>query len=116
MPDRQIVDDRDHLAQVPRQQAVKQHLVAVVQRGQVDVLIERIRQALVLSVGRLHLSLQSADHRREQAGEAQLFSFLGGEGRALVQQRRGEHCHAPRLGLIAAVSPSNRNFAPATPI
>ena len=52
---RQIVDDRDHLAQVPRQQTVEQHLITVMQRGEVDVLVERIGKALVLGIGRLHL-------------------------------------------------------------
>ena len=51
--DRQIVDDRDHLAEVPGQQAVEQHLIAVVQGGQINILIERIWKALILSVGGL---------------------------------------------------------------
>ena len=44
--DGQIVDDGDHLAQVFGEQPVEQHLVAVVQGGQVDVLAQRIRQPL----------------------------------------------------------------------
>ena len=53
--DRQIVDDGDHFAQVLRKQPVKQHLVAIVQGGQIDVLAQRIRQPLVLDVGALDL-------------------------------------------------------------
>src|SRR5208283_4889608 len=82
--DGQTVDDWYHFAQVPRQQPVEQHLVAVVHRGQVDVLIERIRQGLVLGVGRLYLSFQRADDWGEQTGEAQRLSFLDCESRALV--------------------------------
>ena len=59
--DGQIVDDRDHFAQVLGKQPVKQHLVAVVQGRQVDVLAQRIRQPLVLDVGALDLRLQRAD-------------------------------------------------------
>ena len=59
--DRQIVDDGNHFAQVLGKQPVKQHLVAVVQGGQIDVLAQRIRQPLVLDVGALDLSRQSAD-------------------------------------------------------
>ena len=59
---REIVDDGYHLAQVPGQQAVKKHLVAVVQRGQIDVLVQRVRQALVLRVSRFHLRFERADH------------------------------------------------------
>ena len=53
--DRQIVDDRNHFAQVLGEQAVEQHFVAVVQSGQVDVLAQRIRQPVVLNVGALDL-------------------------------------------------------------
>ena len=49
--DRPVVDNRNHLAQVLGEQAEEQHFVAVVQRGQVDVLAQRIRQPLVLDVG-----------------------------------------------------------------
>ena len=101
--DRQIVDDRNHLAQVLREQPVEQHLVAVVQGGQIDVLAQRVRQPLVLDVGALDLRLQRADVGREQAGEAQGFSFLRREGGALVQQRRIEHRQPAGLGLVATV-------------
>ena len=56
--------------------AEKQDLVAVMQRGQVDVLAQRIRQPLILGVGACDLRLQSADDRREQAGETQGLPFL----------------------------------------
>ena len=102
--DRQIVDDGDHFAQVLGEQPVEQHLVAVVQGGQVDVLAQRVRQPLVLDVGALDLSLQRADVRRKQAGEAQRLSFLRREGRALVQQRRIEHGQPASLGLVATVT------------
>ena len=108
--DGQIVDDGDHLAQVLGEQPVEQHLVAVVQGGQVDVLAECIRQPLVLNVGALDLSPQRADIRREQTREPQRFSFVAGEGRALVQRRRVEHGQAAGLGLIGAVFRSGRRL------
>ncbi len=101
--DGQIVDDGDHFAQVLGKQPVKQHFVAVVQGGQIDVLAQRIRQPLVLDVGALDLSFQRADVRRKQAREAQRFSFFRREGRPLVQQRRIEHGQSASLGLVAAV-------------
>ena len=101
--DGQIVDDRDHFAQVLGEQTEEQHLVAVVQGSQVDVLTERIRQPLVLVVGAPDLRFQGADVRREQTREAQRLPFLRGERRALVEQRCGQHRHSSRLGLVTAV-------------
>ena len=69
--DRAVVDDRDHLAQVLGEQAEEQHLIAVVERGQIDVLAQRIRQPLVLGVSGGDLSLQRADDGRQQTVEAQ---------------------------------------------
>ncbi len=102
--DGQIVDDGDHFAQVLGKQPVEQHLVAVVQGGQVDVLAQRIRQPLVLDVGAFDLRPQRADVRRQQAREAQRFSLFRSEGCPLVQQRRVEYGEAASLGLVAAVA------------
>ena len=69
--DRPIVDNRNHLAQVFGEHAEEQDLVAVMQRGQIDVLTQRIRQPLVLGVGAGDLRFQGADDGRQQTGEAQ---------------------------------------------
>ena len=98
--DRPVVDDRNHFAQVLGEQAVKQHLIAVVQRGQINVLAERVRQALVLSVGAGHLRLQGADHRRKEAGESQRLPLLRRECGSFVQTWSGEHGYAARLGFM----------------
>jgi len=102
--DRPIVDYGDHLAQVLREQPVKQHLVAIVQSGQVDVPAQRIRQALVLDVGALDLSLQRADVRRQQAVEAQRFPFDSREGCPFVQRRRIEHGQPTIFRFVGTVA------------
>ena len=61
--DRAVVDDRDHLAQVLGKQAKEQHLIAVVERGQIDILAQRIRQPLILRISGGDLRFQRADHR-----------------------------------------------------
>ena len=40
--DSKVADDRDHFAKVLGKEAVKQHLVAIVQSGEIDVLTQRI--------------------------------------------------------------------------
>ena len=99
-----VVDNRNHLAQMLGEQAEEQHFVAVVQRGQVDILAQGVRQPLVLGIGAGDLSFQRADDGREQTSEAQGFPFLHGEGRPLVEKRRGEHRHSSRLGFMGTHS------------
>jgi len=98
-----VVDDGDHLGQVLCKQPVKQHLVAVVQSRQVDVLAERIRQPLVLDIGALDLRLQRADIRWEQTRKTQLFPLFHRKGHSLVQQRRVEDSQSASLGLALPV-------------
>jgi tryptophan synthase beta subunit len=86
-PHRVIVHDGNHLAQVLGKQPVKQHLVAIVHGGQIDVLTQRIGQPLVLYVGALDLHRQSADLSWQQAYEAQVHTLFSREGRALIQLR-----------------------------
>ncbi len=83
--DRQIVDDGNHFTQMLREQPVKQHFVAIVQSGQIDVLAQRIRQPLVLDVGPPDLCAQRADVRRQQAAEPQGSAFVRAEGSTFVQ-------------------------------
>ena len=49
-PARQLIDDRDHLAQVLREQAVEQYFIAVMQGGKIAVLAQRVREPLVMRV------------------------------------------------------------------
>ena len=72
----EVVDDRDHFPQVFGEQPVEEHLVAVVQGGEVDILAQRVGQPLVLDIGALDLGVQGADIGREQAGQAQSASVL----------------------------------------
>jgi hypothetical protein len=68
------------------EQAVEQHLVAVVQRRQIDVLAEVVRLGLVLLVRPPRLLVECLDGRGDKAVEPEFRPFLLGERRALVQQ------------------------------
>ena len=60
-PHREVVDDGNHLAQVLRKQLVEQNLIAIVQCGEVDVLAQRVRKALILHIGVFDLGLEGVD-------------------------------------------------------
>ena len=81
------VDDRLYLIHVIADHAEEQRLVAVVQRVQRDILVERIGQVPQLLKHALHLLLLRVDMRRQQAAQPERVTLLLGEGRALVQQR-----------------------------
>ena len=86
-PDGRRVDDRLHFVHVIADHAEEQRLVAVVQRVQRDVLVERIGHAPQLLQHALHLLLLRVHVRRQQAAQAERIALLLGEGGALVQQR-----------------------------
>ena len=67
LPDRRGVDDREHLLQVVGQQAVEEHLVAVADVGQVEVLAQRGRGAPELLVDPPGLGLQAGHAAGHQA-------------------------------------------------
>jgi hypothetical protein len=93
-PDRGGVDDRQHLGDVLGQQPVEQHLVAVSQAGQVQVLGQVIGLALVLPVDPVQLSLDGGHALGQQAGQPERLPLGEGERGAPVQQRRHQHRRA----------------------
>ena len=95
------VDDRQHLAEVVADEPVEQHLVAVVQTGQIDVLGEVGGLRTVLRVGAHRLLVLGEGLRRHQAHQAQCRAFLRREGRAAVEPWIGEYGPARRGGLEA---------------
>ena len=81
------VDDRHHLVDVLEDEPVEEGLVPVVERGQVDELLEVAALGLEALVGALHLLLDRAHRRGHEAVEVQLVPLPLGEGRALVRER-----------------------------
>jgi hypothetical protein len=68
--DRRGIDDRHHLVRVVDQQAEEERLVAVVQVGEVDVLLERRRLAAQVLEDAPHLLLLREHARRQQPAQA----------------------------------------------
>jgi hypothetical protein len=99
LADRRGVDDREQFAEVVGEHPVEQDLVAVVQGGQVDVLVEVAGLARALPVGALGLLVQGEDPRRQQAGQPQRITLGLGERGALVQPGIAEHAVTPAGGL-----------------
>src|SRR5580704_10314512 len=91
LADRGCVDDGQQLAEVVGQYPVIEHLVAVVQRGQVDVLVEGAGLLRALPVGTLGLLIQGQDPGWQQAGQSQRGTLGVGERGALVQPGIAEH-------------------------
>ena len=85
--DRRRVDDRHHLVGIVDQQAEEQRLVAVVQRSQVDVLLEVARLAPEVLEHARELLLLRGDVRRQQPAQVQRVALGLGERRALVERR-----------------------------
>ena len=99
LADRGRVDDREHLGQVPAEQPEEEHLVAVVQRGEEDVLREVGGLVEVLQVGAALLLLQREHARGQQADEAEPLALLGAERRPLVEPRLGQDRATAQRGL-----------------
>jgi hypothetical protein len=87
LPDRRGVDDGQHLVEVLAEQPVEQHLVAVAQRRQVEVLREVIPLPAVLGVDPCDLGVDGGYTFGEQPDQAELASLLGGEGGTTKDQR-----------------------------
>ena len=127
-PDRRRVDDRQELLEVVGEQPVEQRRVAVLERGEADVLLERVGldpQVLELE---LDLLLDRQDAGREEAAQPERLALLGREREVLRQQaaaeqgRAGDRDAAPdarprcrRTGRAAASRPKygSRHGAPA---
>ena len=98
LADRGGVDDGDHLLRMLLHQPVEKGLVAVLQGGEEDVLLERIRFAAVIAVDAMQLLLDREHPGRQQAAQAQRIALALGEGRTLVEQRIGQQSMTPRVG------------------
>ena len=86
-PDRRRVDDRQELLEVVGEQSIEQRRVAVLERGEADVLLERVGldpQVLELE---LDLLLDRQDPSREQAAQPERLALLAGKARSLVSSR-----------------------------
>ena len=94
-PDRRRVDERLHLVDVVADDAEEQRLVAVVQRGQRDVLAEVVGQPPQVLEEARGLLLLREENVRQQPAQAEPVSFLLREGSALVQGRIVQQVEAP---------------------
>ena len=81
------VDNRQGFGDVLAQQPVEQRLVAVLQRAQVDVLVEIVAASGELMPAMFDLLGEGLHHGRQQAQQAQPAAFVRGEGSALGRQR-----------------------------
>ena len=88
---RRRINDRHELDDVLRQQPVKERLVAVLEVGEPDVLLERIGLAADGTVGALGLLLDGVDLRGKQSVELERVALFLGERGSLVQQGVPKH-------------------------
>jgi hypothetical protein len=89
------IDDGHHFIDVLVDETVEENLVPVLQRAQIDELVEVGRVGMVIPVGALELFLDRAYGRWQQAVQCQLVSFSLRERRSLVEQRVRENLLAP---------------------
>ena len=94
-PDDRRVDDRQELLDVVHEDAVEQVLVAVLERGEPDVLLEHVRLARDVRVDAPRLLLHRADRVRKESFEAVGLTLLFGESRAFCVQGVPEQPGAP---------------------
>ena len=90
---RRGVDDGHHLVEVVHDHAIEQALLAVLQREQVDVLLDVARLALEVFQHSHRLFLLRGNAGRQEAAQAQRIALRLGEGRSLVQYRRLQQIH-----------------------
>ena len=94
LADHRGVDQRHHLGDVVAHQAVEEHLVAVLEVAEVDVLLELGALRLEVVVAAVELLLDRADVRGQQPVQAELGPLVLGEGAPLVEDRRFEQLQA----------------------
>jgi hypothetical protein len=104
--DRRRVDQRHDLVDVVANHAEEQGLVAVVQGGQRDELLQRIGQAAQVCEEARHLLVLGVDVRRQQAAQAQRIALDLGEGGALVAQRIVQQSYPARNGVLLCLHDS----------
>ena len=97
--DHRRVDDGRSFLQVLDHEAVKKHLVGVLQLAQVDVLVEIADPGGIGRIGTLQLRLQGFDLGRQQPVQTEQIAFLFGEGSALVEERMRQQALAGEVGL-----------------
>ena len=85
--DRRRVDDRHHLVRMVDHDPEEQRLVAVVQRREVDELLEVVRLAAEVLQHPRHLLLLRQHVRRQQAANAERVALGVGERHPLVERR-----------------------------
>ena len=85
--DRRRVDDRHHLVDVVHDHPVEEPLVPVLERDEVDVLLEVGRLAAEVLQDLGDLLVLREDLRRQQPLQLQPLAFVRGEGRPLVERR-----------------------------
>ena len=80
------VNDWQELFDVLNKEAIEEGLVAVLQRGEADVALERV--LLSADLDQLHgdLLLEGQDRRREEPVEAEEAALLTAEGGVLIQR------------------------------
>ena len=93
-PDRRRVDDRQELLEVVGEQPVEERRVAVLERGEADVLLERVGldpQVLELE---LDLLLDRQDAGREEAAQPERLALVDREREVLGEQPAAEQGRA----------------------
>ncbi|RMP75175.1 hypothetical protein ALQ20_200133 [Pseudomonas syringae pv. atrofaciens] len=86
LPHRRRVDDRQHLVQVGVEQAEKQGFVVVLDRAQVDMLVQVAGTLFVLAVDPGDLLFDRLYVLRQEPDQIEFDPLLRGEGTAFVQQ------------------------------
>ena len=76
-PDRRRVDDRQELLEVLGEEAVEERRVAVLERGQADVPLERVVLAAQVLELELDLLLDGQDAVGEQAAQVERVALVG---------------------------------------
>ena len=84
-----------------QQEPIKQHLVGILQRTQVDVAFEVVIFSLICLVGADDLFVQRLDKRRQKAEQAQASPLLGSERRTFVEHRLGNQFFAMQSGFAS---------------
>ena len=95
-PDRRRVDDRGKLLEVIDEQPVEECLIAVLQRGETDVLLEVVSLAAEMFELEGDLLLDGHGSPRQQAAESERRPLVGGESSVLVDRRAVEQLTTPR--------------------
>ena len=103
LTDRRGVDDRQGLGDVVAQHPVEQRLVAVLQRAQVDVLVEIVAASGELVPAVLGLLFERLHRGRQQAQQTVPAALGDREGSALGRQR------VEQLGLSALLVQASRD-------